>query len=36
VLLSAAWNEPEAAVVNGATVTAGQLLYHVGNSGNSS
>ncbi len=30
------WNEPEAAVTNGATVTAGQLLYHVGNSGNSS
>lgn len=30
------WNEPEAAVANGATITAGQLLYHVGNSGNSS
>ncbi|MBW8831773.1 MAG: hypothetical protein JF606_20605 [Burkholderiales bacterium] len=30
------WTEPEAAVTNGATVTAGQLLYHVGNSGNSS
>ena len=30
------WDEPEAAVTNGATVTAGQLLYHVGNSGNSS
>ena len=30
------WNEPEAAVTGGATVTAGQLLYHVGNSGNSS
>jgi hypothetical protein len=30
------FNEPEAAVTGGATVTAGQLLYHVGNSGNSS
>jgi hypothetical protein len=27
--------EPEAVVTNGATVTAGQLLFHVGNSGNS-
>ena len=30
------WTDPEAVVKNGATVTAGQLLYHVGNSGNSS
>jgi len=30
------WTQPEATVTNGATVTAGQLLYHVGNSGNSS
>ncbi len=29
------WTQPEATVTNGATVTAGQLLYHVGNSGNS-
>lgn len=29
-------NQPEATVTNGATVTAGQLLFHVGNSGNSS
>ena len=28
--------QPEATVANGATVTAGQLLFHVGNSGNSS
>jgi hypothetical protein len=28
--------QPEATVSGGATVTAGQLLYHVGNSGNSS
>jgi hypothetical protein len=28
--------QPEATVTGGATVTAGQLLYHVGNSGNSS
>jgi hypothetical protein len=28
--------QPEATVTNGATVTAGQLLFHVGNSGNSS
>jgi hypothetical protein len=30
------WTQPEATVTNGATITAGQLLYHVGNSGNSS
>lgn len=30
------WTQPEATVANGATVTAGQLLFHVGNSGNSS
>jgi hypothetical protein len=30
------WTQPEATVTNGATVTAGQLLFHVGNSGNSS
>lgn len=30
------WTQPEATVANGAKVTAGQLLYHVGNSGNSS
>lgn len=30
------WNEPEAKVTNGATVTAGQMLFRVGNSGNSS
>jgi len=29
-------NEPEAVVNGGATVSAGQLLFHVGNSGNSS
>jgi hypothetical protein len=30
------WTDPEAVVSNGATVVAGQLLYHAGNSGNSS
>jgi hypothetical protein len=30
------WTQPEATVANGAHVTAGQLLFHVGNSGNSS
>ncbi len=30
------WTDPESVVTGGATVTAGQLLYHVGNSGNSS
>lgn len=30
------WTDPETVVTNGATVTAGQLLFHVGNSGNSS
>ena len=30
------WTQPEATVANGAHITAGQLLYHVGNSGNSS
>ena len=30
------WTDPESVVTNGATVSAGQLLYHVGNSGNSS
>ena len=30
------WWQPEAVVKNGATVTAGQLLFHAGNSGNSS
>ncbi len=30
------WTQSEATVTNGATVTAGQLLFHVGNSGNSS
>jgi hypothetical protein len=30
------WTQPEATVTNGATVKAGQLLYHAGNSGNSS
>lgn len=29
------WTQPEATVTNGANVTAGQLLFHVGNSGNS-
>jgi hypothetical protein len=30
------WTQPEATVTNGATVKAGQLLFHAGNSGNSS
>jgi hypothetical protein len=30
------WTQPEATVTNGATVTAGQLLFHAGNSGNAS
>jgi len=30
------WTQPEATVANGATVSAGQLLFHAGNSGNSS
>src|SRR2546430_12597309 len=30
------WTQPEATVTNGANVKAGQLLFHVGNSGNSS
>ncbi|MBC7521941.1 MAG: hypothetical protein H7268_12720 [Sandarakinorhabdus sp.] len=30
------FNDPESVVTNGATVTAGQLLFHAGNSGNSS
>lgn len=30
------WTQPEATVTNGATVSAGQLLFHAGNSGNSS
>ncbi len=30
------WTQPEATVANGAKVKAGQLLFHVGNSGNSS
>lgn len=30
------WDEPEAKVTGGAKITTGQLLYHVGNSGNSS
>jgi Bacterial tandem repeat domain 1 len=29
------WTQPEATVANGATVKAGQLLFNVGNSGNS-
>jgi hypothetical protein len=30
------WTQPEATVANGATVSAGQLLFRAGNSGNSS
>lgn len=29
------WTQPEATVSNGVTIAAGQLLYHAGNSGNS-